>query len=41
MVYEHLSDAARCDIYEWHVKGLGVREIAKKVGRDKSKISRE
>ena len=41
MAYTHLTDEQRCDIYELHVKGLGVREIGAHIGRDKSTISRE
>ncbi len=41
MSYKHLSDEARCSIYELKVKGYGVREIARAVGRDKATISRE
>lgn len=41
MTYTHLTDDQRCDIYELHVKGFGVREIANRTNRDKSTISRE
>ena len=41
MAYTHLTDEQRCDIYELHVKGLGVRAIAERVNHDKGTISRE
>lgn len=41
MANTHLTDDQRCDTYEFHVKGFGVREIAKRTNRDKETISRE
>jgi IS30 family transposase len=41
MAYTHLTDEQRCDIYELHVKGFGIREIAKRINRDKGTVSRE
>lgn len=41
MPYAHLTDDERYHIYEHHVEGLTVTEIGRRVGRDKSTISRE
>lgn len=41
MAYSHLTDDERYHIYEAQVDGLSVTETARRIGRDKSTVSRE